>query len=311
MAAVVAAIAGGAALVAVLATKGSSSNQGNLRSGGTLALYPTLSPTNSMAPTPAYAVEFRDQLPSSTIQRIEDDPASPQAKAFQFVLSTTPPPPGGGGGSSLSFHRHNQRMGLATLYFSTTVGSKWTNDKGWLRDGHNANRDDLHECAWAGCNCKTNAAGFRTAVEIELHDNGLAGTIPPEVGLLLTDLQKLELDGNRGLIGTIPTELALLTRLSSLALNSGNLTGTIPPELGTMSALSELNLFGNALTGTIPPDLASATALSKLLLNTNRLSGTIPSSLGALSKLVTLDVAINDSEVGRSRWTRLRSKRTV
>ena len=51
------------------------------------------------------------------------------------------------------------------------------------------------------------------------------------------------------LAGTIPPELGLLTELRELDLHNNQLTGPIPPELGQLVHLQQLNLGGNQLTG--------------------------------------------------------------
>ena len=72
----------------------------------------------------------------------------------------------------------------------------------------------------------------------DLHNNGLSGTIPTEVGLL-TYMHKLFLSGNE-LSGTIPSELGYMTRLWTLDLTGNKLSGTVPTELGTLRQLDVL-----------------------------------------------------------------------
>ncbi|MCY3826478.1 MAG: hypothetical protein OXG10_03730, partial [Candidatus Dadabacteria bacterium] len=93
----------------------------------------------------------------------------------------------------------------------------------------------------------------------------------------------LELDSNQ-LTGTIPAELGNLTSLTTrLRLDSNQLTGTIPAELGDLTSLDFLYLHSNQLTGTIPAELGDLAGLQLLALYSNQLTGSIPSELGNLS----------------------------
>ena len=135
--------------------------------------------------------------------------------------------------------------------------------------------------------------------------NGLTGTIPPELGNLkkleglgfgsnqltggipvelgkLTKLVWLNFDGNR-LTGPIPTELGNLTELEIVFLSSNNLSGQIPTEFGKLTNLRVLVLGGNNLSGSIPTEMGQMTKLSWLSLEANNLTGTIPEELSRLS----------------------------
>ena len=90
---------------------------------------------------------------------------------------------------------------------------------------------------------------------LDLRNNGLTGTLPPELGDL-GDLRQLHLDGNQ-ISGPIPTELGRLSSLDYLSLLDNQLTGSIPPELGTLPDLRYLYLRDNQLTGSIPSDRSS------------------------------------------------------
>ena len=95
---------------------------------------------------------------------------------------------------------------LALLYESTG-GSEWRYNHGWLSD------DEMG--TWFGV--RTDDAG--QVVGIELDNNNLVGTIPPELGNL--------------------------SSLRTLGLARNSLTGPIPPELGNLSSLGYLNLYNN------------------------------------------------------------------
>ena len=126
---------------------------------------------------------------------------------------------------------------------------------------------------------------------LQLQVNSLSGHIPPALGSL-SALVYLNLSGNE-LTGEIPSELAGLSTLGALHLTSNYLTGSIPRELATVPGLVQLALGHNRLNGQIPAELSQLTHLELLALNGNQLSGIIPPELGNLRSLRTLDLASN------------------
>ena len=70
-------------------------------------------------------------------------------------------------------------------------------------------------------------------------------------------IPKLNLHNN-DLTGTIPPQLGQLTNLTHLNLGDNQLIGTIPPQLGQLTNLTDLHLYQNELTGTIPPNSATS-----------------------------------------------------
>ncbi len=196
---------------------------------------------------------------------------------------------------------------LRALYDATN-GDSWQNNEGWDFSSPTP-PNDLND--WFGVTVEN---GRVTVIELE--ENGLTGTIPPQLGNLsnleeldldnndltgtippqlgnLSNLEELDLDNNR-LTGSIPSELGNLSNLDDLDLDNNRLTGTIPPQLGNLSNLEELDLDNNRLTGTIPPQLGNLSNLEDLHLDNNRLTGTIPPQLGNLSNLVALWLFNND-----------------
>ena len=125
---------------------------------------------------------------------------------------------------------------------------------------------------------------------LSLDHNGLAGSIPAELGNL-TSLTWLSLRDN-GLTGSIPAALGNLTNLDSLILNNNGLTG-IPPELGNLTNLGTLYLQFNDFTGSFPAMLLDLTSLEDLRLNNNGFTGSIPAALGNLTNLDWLSLDFN------------------
>ena len=155
--------------------------------------------------------------------------------------------------------------------FHMTGGQYWTNNTNWLSD---APLDD-----WYGVT--TDAEGRITI--LDLSRNGLAGTLPAELGEL-THLTSLSFSENK-LSGAIPVELANLSNLADLDLGYNQMSGGIPSELGRLSKLVFLDLTGNQLIGIIPGELGQLTELYRLRLGENRLTGEIPAELGDVVNL--------------------------
>ena len=140
---------------------------------------------------------------------------------------------------------------------------------------------------WFGVTTDSNGR----VVALEVQSNGLAGTIPAELGQL-SKLARLWLNGN-SLNGSIPDQLGNLSSLAHLALSENQLTGAIPMQLGHLSSLKSLWLSGNRLTGSIPAALGNLTALLDLDLSNNRFTGPVPRELGNLLNLTDLNLSRN------------------
>ena len=165
------------------------------------------------------------------------------------------------------------RAALEALY-NAANGPNWTNNSDWLSDR------PLGE--WHGVS--TDANGRVTS--LDLIDNQLSGTIPPQLGNL-ANLTHLNLNSNQ-LSGEIPSQLGNLSNLTLLYLWDNQLSGEIPVQLGSLSRLTYLALGENQLSGSIPSQLGNLANLIHLNLNSNQLSGSIPSELGNLSNLTDL-----------------------
>ena len=116
---------------------------------------------------------------------------------------------------------HPDRQALIALYHATD-GPNWKNNRNWLSNL------DLSE--WYGVKWSV-TGGQDDHLFLQLQDNGLRGTIPPELGSL--------------------------SRLDLLNLGENDLHGTIPPELGDVPNLGPVYLHGNQLTGCIPASLVA------------------------------------------------------
>ena len=149
---------------------------------------------------------------------------------------------------------------------------------------------------------------------IDLHNLGLTGTIPPQIGLL-HHLNKLYLYANE-INGILPGQLCGLTSLTDLDVSENLLSGTLPRDLGNLTSLTYLGFSYNKITGTIPasinnlvnlrtlkgdynqiqgriPEIDGLTALMYFVLSYNQLVGPIPSSIGSMIHLYDCELHNN------------------
>ncbi len=175
---------------------------------------------------------------------------------------------------------HRADREVLVSFYHATGGSDWTNSHNWLSDAPLSK--------WHGV--ETDAGG--RVVRVELHDNGLTGELPAELG----DLEKLErlFLSENGLAGEIPPQLGGLASLTHLDLGGNTLSGEIPPELGGLSSLVWLYLDSNRLSGGIPAELGDLSNLMWLHLQSNGISGEVPPELGSLAELTYLELHGNN-----------------
>ena len=197
----------------------------------------------------------------------------------------------------------DDRAALIAL-FNITGGPNWTRNKNWATD------KPLQD--WE--NVTTDSHG--RVMILDLSENGLTGSLPPEMGKL-TNLRELWLYGNllggslppelgrlanlRVMVirqnqfsGPVPDELGRLTSLQNLDVSENQLSGPIPSQIGNMGALEFVSLSGNQIRGPIPPELGNLSSLKTLKLENNLLTGAIPPQLGNLGSLQLLNLQFND-----------------
>ncbi len=193
------------------------------------------------------------------------------------------------------------RAALQALYRATN-GAGWTANTNWnspaaLNTWHGVTTNpdgrvvtlDLSNNNLTG-SIPPQVGGLAALQVLDLSNNDLTGSIPPQVGDL-TALIHLDLSDNK-LSDSIP-DLNSLTALIHLDLSNNTLSGTIPAEVGSLHNLIHLDLSANNLTGSIPA-LNSLTTLTHLDLSANNLSGSIPTQVDGLEDLQVLDLSAND-----------------
>ncbi len=173
--------------------------------------------------------------------------------------------------------------GLKALYRSTN-GDRWRNNFKWDTTGVPGHMGVFKE--WAGLTVK-----HGRLIEINLQNNLLSGSIPPELGGM-AGLERLLLSDNR-LTGSLPSELANLNEIRVIDLDNNQIFGSIPPEIGILSSLTHLILSNNQIFGAIPPELGGLTSIRAIDLTGNRLNGPIPPQLANLSRIKFLGLADN------------------
>lgn len=206
------------------------------------------------------------QLQSISGQNLILSPATPQGKAYAFLVNYDPFFQG-----TCSVTGLRERFVLMTLYFSTN-GENWMEQVGWC--------GGTQHCGWSGITC--NNSGSITAIDIE--SNNLVGTIPQEL-YALYQLQLINLFAN-SLSGTIPN-WSWLSNLREIDLQQNLLTGNAVPRT-LPDGLTSYKVSSNQLDGTIPPTIQDWTQLRTLWAGNNQISGTIPTNFGKLNKLTSL-----------------------
>lgn len=128
-------------------------------------------------------------------------------------------------------------------------------------------------------------------LKIDLFNNSIYGTIPPEIGKLKY-LRYLELAKN-ALSGPIPDSIGDLRNLRVIQLYENHLSGNIPPTLGNLTMLDSLFLHLNFLYGSIPSELGKLKNLAYLRLSSNNLTGPLPLEFNNLTRLVAFRMSEN------------------
>ncbi|KAM7502839.1 hypothetical protein LguiB_001743 [Lonicera macranthoides] len=124
-----------------------------------------------------------------------------------------------------------------------------------------------------------------------LANNSFSGTIPKNIGQVLSKLQYLDLSGNK-LSGSIPSSLGKINRLYYLFLSKNRLSGKVHDQwMGQMFEV--IDLSENNLSGNFPALLYSLPNLAQLKLSNNGFFGKLPFLIKNCKKLAFLDLGEN------------------
>jgi len=204
-----------------------------------------------------------------------------QITAFAYILLTS--------FTLLAQSNQDDYTALRALYLSTN-GDGWLDRTGWFDVATFMANPTIpvgtNMGTWYGIALDNNGR----VGEIDLGENLLTGTIPPEIDHL-TEMTDFYLYDNQ-LTSTLPAEIGNLTNLLNLDLSFNQLMGAIPPEIGKLTNLEELDLYTNQFTS-MPSEIGNLVNLTKLDLNDNQLSGNIPAEIGNLTNLSQLYLYFN------------------
>jgi len=181
--------------------------------------------------------------------------------------------------------RQVDSLTLVALYQSTN-GANWTTP--WTLTQSIS--------TWHGITL--NATGC--VVEINLNQNNLVGTIPPEIGNL-SALIRLNLHNNK-LSGSIPGEIGNLSELRQIWLFNNQLSGELPPEIGNLTKLTHLGVGANQLTGSIPASYGNLINLEYLALKNNDLSDCFDTNLANICNAGT-DATVSNGNNFDATWS--------
>ncbi|XP_077232675.1 uncharacterized protein LOC143870049 [Tasmannia lanceolata] len=128
---------------------------------------------------------------------------------------------------------------------------------------------------------------------LSLAENQLHGSLPPDMGLSLPNLQWLLMDVNL-FTGPIPVSLCNASRLSILMFSNNSFSGFLPMNLGSLQDLYALSIGGNQLGSRgksndmiFLTSLTNCSDLHYLSLDCNYLSGSLPGYIANLSTQLT------------------------
>ncbi|PQQ10355.1 putative inactive leucine-rich repeat receptor-like protein kinase [Prunus yedoensis var. nudiflora] len=119
------------------------------------------------------------------------------------------------------------------------------------------------------------------------HWTGITCTTTAPLSVTSLNLQSLNLSGE------IPSSICELPNLSQLNLAENLFSQPIPLHLSQCTSLETLNLSNNLIWGTILNQISQFGSLKVLDLSKNRLEGNIPQGIGSLSNLQVLNLGSN------------------
>ncbi|KAM7497448.1 hypothetical protein LguiA_021862 [Lonicera macranthoides] len=124
-----------------------------------------------------------------------------------------------------------------------------------------------------------------------LANNSFSGTIPINIGQIMSKLRSLDLSSNK-LNGSIPSSLVKIGSLRYLSLSKNRLSGKVHDQwMG--EEMNSIDLSENNLSDVFPASLCSLPYLFELKLSNNNFFGKLPISLKNCKKLVFLDLGEN------------------
>ena len=103
----------------------------------------------------------------------------------------------------------------------------------------------------------------------------------------------LILDSNN-LSGSLTNEIGELSSLQTISLKSNKISGELPDSLGMITTLTSIDLSANEFTGAVPETFANLASLTNLNLSSNKLSGELTDVYTSMSSLTELHLSGNN-----------------
>ena len=270
---------------------------------------PAPAPTISEPTTPSPTVENADEIKDAILTVAREggaefyNPNSYQSKALAYVQGQTLPAPN----ILLSFDKQAiQLYALACIYYNTfSVPSAWTiftfgedvaipgwfTARGWLGDGNEVCNN------WWGITCNSNGE----VEKLDLAENGLSGSLPPETALLHESLKFMDLYKNlihnKGDLGN--SFLGELTNLEFLYYGRTNFEndGGIPSAIAKLTKLQEYDCSYTIYMGPLQGStFAPLTNLKYLVIDGNSFNSALPEELITLPELKFLYAGFSNLE---------------
>ncbi|KNA16995.1 hypothetical protein SOVF_084130 [Spinacia oleracea] len=149
------------------------------------------------------------------------------------------------------------------------------------------NSNVITPCHWLGVGCENGSV-----TRLNLTNVGLTGTIPPEVGYMIS-LTELRINLNN-LTGPIPPSIGNLRGLKTLSVYGNKLSGSLPKEFDNLTNLTLCFLSNNTLSGSLPEKICQGGILQDFCASNNRFSGTVPKGLKNCTSLTRLRLDRNN-----------------
>ncbi|PWA46872.1 protein kinase-like domain-containing protein [Artemisia annua] len=139
-------------------------------------------------------------------------------------------------------------------------------------------------------------------VEFSLYENQLTGSLPSEFGVMLPNLEWLQLSDNK-LTGVLPPSLSNCSKLGFLEMANNNFTGKLTIDFSKLRDIYVFNLATNNFHGRGEADdmrfidsLKNCTNLEELVLYNCNLIGVLPISIGNLSNQLRI-LSLSDNQL--------------
>ncbi|PWA36711.1 leucine-rich repeat protein [Artemisia annua] len=129
-------------------------------------------------------------------------------------------------------------------------------------------------------------------VNFSLAENHLTGSLPSEIGVMLPNLERLQLRNNE-LTGVLPPSLSNCSKLRHLEMSQNNFSGKLAIDFSKLRDINIIRLFDNNFHGNGEADdmrfvdsLKNCTKLVDLEISNCNLIGVLPISIGNLSNQI-------------------------